>query len=665
MTQDIGAILSSIDKKMATQVKLLSDMKKSQTESNRDADRKSKYIRPTSTLSNIGNMLSGTGEGVGKASSGVGSGIGDVLGGLGKSLAGGGLGLAAVMVAAGLMDAQKIKDNVVTLLSIPSAVGGGLEMLLDGGLVGAALWGLGKALQPFAISGAIIAATEYFSEGNWAESVKENVLTLLSIADGISGNVSMLLEGAILGSALAGLGIGLAAFGVGQALIGLGQWTTDTTWAEQVKSNVHTLLSIADGITGNVGMLLEGQTFGLAMLGLGAGLAALAVGQGAMGLAQFVTDDDWAQRVKDSVATLLSIGDLPGIGWNTATFVASMIGLSSGLAAFALGTGANVVVDGAERAIGYFTGEPDFAQRIKDQVATLLSIAELPGIGGDTVGFVATMLGLSSGLAAFALGKGANTVVDGADKAIAYFADQPDFAQRIKDQVATLLSIPGMSAEGSVDDFLSTMSKISLGLIAFAGGELIGTLTEAGVALLGFFGVDSPMDKVLALAKEADQLEKGAAALEKIANALEVFGNIKIARGGIDFAGLAEDLGKAVPLLDALANGGEVAGSDGWLSSPLVFPKGILDPSLRLDEMAEAISKVNYVLGQSAVYPSPSTDVANAKASVIESSAAKAGSVSTINAPTVNNVGGSTTNNSSTTIINTAPHTSLNAFMPI
>ena len=383
------------------------------------------------------------------------------------------------------------------------------------------------------------------------------------------------------------------------------------------------------------------------MTGIGVGLAAFAVGQAAEGLAQFVTDDDWATRVKDSVATLLSIADLPGVGWDTVGFVGTMLGLGTGLAAFALGKGADVAVEGVDQAVNYFTGEEDFAERIKNQVMTLLSISELPGVGWDTAGFIATMGGLALGLAAFALGKGADTTVEGMDQVLAHFTGEEDFAERIKNQVMTLLSIPGLAPEGSVTGFLETMTGLSAGLIAFGAGNLVGTLENVGTALLGFFfGVDSPFGQVMQIAEKADQLEKGANALEKISRALETFGNIDISSNKIDFSALAEDLGKAIPLLDALANGGHVKGSEGWFTNGLDFPKGILDPSLKLDEMADAIAKVNYVLGQSTTYPvniSPNPNI-GARTGAIESAAiasgANAGGSAVNYAPTTVNTGG-------------------------
>jgi hypothetical protein len=475
-------------------------------------------------------------------------------------------------------------------------------MLKEGGTFFLAMTGLAVGLAAFGIGQGLVGLGQWITDDQWTQTLKSNVVDLLSIADEVGGNLSLLYKGGTVGLALGGLGAGLIAFGVGQSLTGIGQWLTDDTWAEQVKSNVLTLLSIGEEIPENVSALDEAGAFFFAMSGLGAGLAVFGIGQAAVGLAQFISTDDWAQKVKDNVVTLLSISELDGVGWNTAGFIGVMGGIATGLAAFALGKGGAVVVDGAAEALGYFTGD-SFADKIKSEVETLLSIPQMEGVAADTAGFIAVMAGISTGLAAFALGKGAATVVDGAAEALAYFTGDEPFADKIKSEVETLLSIVGLAPEGSVDEFTNIMGKLGDGLSSFAGSNFVGTLKNAGTAILGFFGVDSPFDQIRAIAADANNLVKAADALDKIAAALERFGSINVDVGAIDFEGLAENLGKAIPLLDALANGGEVAGSDGWLSSPLIFPKSILDPSLKLDEMAEAISKVNYVLGQTTEYP--------------------------------------------------------------
>jgi hypothetical protein len=597
---DLKGVLESIDRTMIDQKGLLTTMITEQRTRDRLSSVDSSTVNPAAS----------TGQSIGAAAAGIGSGVGNAAVGLGV----GGLAALAGMAMFADFDAQAIKDNVVTLLSISDEVGGKAEMLKEGGTFFLAMTGLALGLAAFGVGQGLVGLGQWITDDQWTQTLKTNVVDLLSIADEVGGNLSMLFESGTVGLALGGLGAGLAAFGVGQSLAGIGQWLTDDTWAEQVKSNVLTLLSIGEEIPENVSALDEAGTFFFAMSGLGAGLAVFGVGQAAVGLAQFISSDDWAQKVKDNVVTLLSISELDGIGWNTVGFVAVMGGIAAGLAAFALGKGGAVVVDGAAEALGYFTGD-SFADKIKSEVETLLSIPQMEGVAADTAGFIAVMAGISTGLAAFALGKGAATVVDGAAEALAYFTGDEPFADKIKSEVETLLSIVGLAPEGSVDEFTNIMGKLGDGLSSFAGGNLVGALKNVGTALLGFFsGQESPFEQIRMIASDADNLVKAADAIEKIANSLEKFGSINVDVGEIDFEKLALNLGKAIPLLDALANGGEVVGSDGWLSSPLIFPKGILDSSLKLDEMAEAISKVNYVLGQTTEYPAALQESAAAAA---------------------------------------------------
>lgn len=500
---------------------------------------------------------------------------------------------------------------------------GGLGSLAGGlgGGLGAAMGGLGALLVGGGLGGLLFSATD-------AKAVKSNVETLLSIGDGYENKTDFLKAGGSLFLALSGIGAGLAVFGAGQAAVGLAQFTTDSKWTETLKTNVESLLSLSDSLGGNWELLKSGGAFGLAMAGIGAGLGVFAAGQAAEAAAQFTTSADWAKKIVDNVTTLLSIADLKNVGWNTATFIGVMGGISAGLLAFTVAQGANAAVEAVSKAIDYFTGDKPFANRIVEQVKTLLSIADLPL--ADTVKFIATMGGISAGLVAFTVAQGANVAVDSVSKAIDYFTGEQPFADRIYNQVAKLLSITNIDY-GDGKSFAGVMGDIVTGLTAFTEGNFVDTLLSVGTRLVGFFsGKESPIERVLQLADNADKLEKGADALMKIAQALNEFSNIKVnALSDIDFEGMAKNLGKAIPFLDALANGGHVKGSEGWFTSGIDFPKGILDPSLRLDEMVAAISKVNQALG--------ATSTVTSKSSTGETEVTEASPSITAAAPTVGN----------------------------
>lgn len=670
MTPDITSILESIDTKMSDQVKLLRDMKELEAETLRDRMRMHAFGALSGTGHLIKSSLSGAGDaiaGVGKGIEGAGSGIGSILGGLGGLIGKGGLGLAAIMVAGGMIDARKIKENVLTLLSIPDEAGGSLEMLMDGGEIGLALWGLGQALMKFGLGSGVNAAVDYFN-GDWAEGVKSSIETLLSIdlGQGVE-QAATILKGGALSAIMYALGQGMIVFGAGSAInTAVDYFNGD--WAEGVKSSIETLLSIdlGGGALGAAASILKGGALTIVMGELSAGLIAFGAGAGVIAAVDLFAKNDWAEAVKRNVETLLSISEIEGVLWDATKFVGVMGLIGGGLAAFALGKGVEGVSEGMDEALSMFTEQQGFAERIKSEVQTLLSISQLDGVGADTAQFIATMGGIGLGLAAFALGKGAEGVVEGMDEAIAYFTEDQGFAERIKTQVMTLLSIPSLADPNAAESFSNVMGSLSLGLMKFAGGNLVGSLANATEAIIGFFtGSESPFEQIRLIASDADNLMKAADAIDKIAGALEKFGSIDVAVDKIDFTQLAENLGEAIPLLDALANGGHVEGSEGWLTNGLTFPKGILDPTLRLDEMADAIARVNYVLGQSTVYPVNIAPTANigARTGAIENAAIAsniAGTGGAVSyAPTSVNTGGNVTNAPTTynTVVN--PHTGL------
>jgi hypothetical protein len=220
---------------------------------------------------------------------------------------------------------------------------------------------------------------------------------------------------------------------------------------------------------------------------------------------------------------------------------------------------------------------------------------------GESGTFFAVMTGLGAGLAAFGFGSTVVGVSEGINKFTA--TDGEDWAQKIKDNVKTLVSITPLldgDGEGSKATlFASGLAKIGLGLAAFGAGSAFGHLANAGSAILSMFGVESPFTQVMSIAEKSDELTKGAAALTKISAALETFSNIKISKVRIDFKSLATDLGEAIPFLTALTTGGTLDPS-WWPTGELDFgPEGkggLLNPDLKLDALASAIQKINFVL---------------------------------------------------------------------
>jgi hypothetical protein len=469
----------------------------------------------TSIIGAIGKLFGGAGLGIGAAFLGV------------AALAGVGVYLANTFQD---IDTQKIKDNVKDLLSIGDELNDGdyLATLGQGGTLFLVLGGIGAGLAIFGAGSAAAKAADYFGQEGWTERIKDNVVNLLSISDSLGGKANMLLEGGAFTLTMTGIGLGLAAFSVGAGAASAIDYFGKAGWSQRIKDNVVTLLSISDEVGGKAEMLKEGGTFALAMGGLGLGLAAFALGQGTAVAA-------------GGMATVLETFD--GMGW---------------------------------------------AEAIKQDVMTLLSISQLDGLGWDTTVFIATMGGIAAGLAAFALGKGGNVLVDGADKAISTFTDEPDFAQRIKDQVATLISIAKETDGADTVKFTATMGGLAAGILAFTASDAIGTLADAGQKILGFFGVQSPFQKIMDVADNADKLEKGASALRSIGTSLKDFADIRFDGSSFNIEEFADDLKASVPIIEKA-----VLGDSGGIFGTAI--QGLSNNGLQYEQAARNMAELKAI----------------------------------------------------------------------
>ena len=310
-----------------------------------------------------------------------------VMTGLGVGLAafGIGAGVAAVTSFLDPVFGEKIKYNVLTLLSIPENAGGKLETMKKGGALLLALTGLGIGLAVFGAGSTVGVTADVigdFVNPDWASSIKNNVLTLLSIPDNAGGNLDTMKKGGSLLLALTGLGIGLTLFGIGSTIVGIGEAVTNFTnpeWATSIKDNVLILLSIGEAVKGgNVEMLKKGGTFFLAMTGLGAGLAVFGLGQTFTGIGNFFAGDNMAKKVKDDVKTLLSVVEQdPDILRKSRNFKAAMINVGDAMAVYGSSTLKKAGADflgGIAKLFTFGGGEPspvDVAIRIGNNEAKI------------------------------------------------------------------------------------------------------------------------------------------------------------------------------------------------------------------------------------------------------------------------------------------------------
>lgn len=338
-------------------------------------------------LSRAGSAVSG----VGAAAAGA---AGGLMGGLSGLLKGGGIGGGALLAGAGIlaggggfflkqlneMDADAIKKNVNTLLSIQDDFEGGAgEFFKDAGVFVLAMTGIGIGLAVFgagqAVAGLSDSLNNYVGDNTWAKGIKENVKVLLSISEDLGGAGAFLGDSGTFLLAMTGIGLGLAVFGAGAAVAGLSDALTNfanPNFATSIKANVIELLSISDELGGNLDMLKDGGTFFLAMTGIGAGLAAFGIGS----ILNLFTGDDFGKKIKGNVTDLLSITDVvegkKGLLERASDFSEAMGSISAGLLKFSGGTLISSLTEAASGILNFFSGK-------ESAMGQVMSIADRKG----------------------------------------------------------------------------------------------------------------------------------------------------------------------------------------------------------------------------------------------------------------------------------------------
>ena len=626
--------------------------------------------KSNSFLGKIGKGITGA---IGGLFSGLGVGGGALLAGAGILAGGAGY----LLTALSDFDADKVKQSVMTLLSIKDEFGSAGEFFKESGTFFLAMAGIGLGLAAFALgqglsglAGGMTETLDYFTGGNWAESIKQNVLTLLSIGDAAGGNLSFLTDAAFFAAAMAGLGLGLFFFAIGEGASAVGGGMSETldyftggNWAESIKQNVLTLLSIGDAAGGNLSFLTDAAFFAAAMAGLGLGLFFFAIGEassavgGGMGEAlDTFSGGNWAETIKQNVLTLLSIKDEAGgnlsMFIDSAVFAAAMAGIGLGLVAFAVGGVAGAAAAGAGEAVDKFTGG-NWAEQIKQNVITLLSIKDSLGGNWEMLksggAFFLTMSGIGAGLAAFAFGSGAAGVAEAVNK----FASEEDMADRIVRQVKTLLTLTeeGAVAEEKANIFSRVMGTISSGLMKFAGGKFVAGLADAGTAFLNFLsGSESPIQEMLNVADRAADIFAGADAIDKVGDALNKISGLKFDGSNINMTDFANDLMRAIPAIETAIMGGVVG--EGFFSSGTTI-KGLASPDIKFEQATKRIKEL-----QMAINPNAMTATTGAEIDVRSSEVATAAAAPSVTDNTTTTAITNNTQNSvqSTTVASMSPY---------
>ena len=513
--------------------------------------------REASRSSRIAQVVRGTGQAAGGIGSGiksVGEGAGGLLGGLSKIIGAAALPALGGLLALNFLDTDKIKKNAETLLSIGDRYEqDGLRRFAADGAVIVGLGFLGKALVAFGVGGAVNAGVEYFAgKGgvkDWAQTVKQNVELLLSIGDGMT--ISSFMQDAGSVAILGGLGAALVAFGAGSGINAAVDLFAKPDWADKVKKSVETLLSIEVGLGGMVKGLIE---LPVTMAGIAGGLAVFSVGKFADGVASFVAKDGFAKQIKDDIETLLSILDLKNATFTgTVGITSTLAAIGAGLAIFGAGKGIAGVSDGVGEGIAAFTAKGDgFAQKIKDDIKTLLSVLDIPSIGKNTNELVLTLSKIGAGLAIFGGGRAIAGIGEGIAEGISAFTSKDGFAQKIYDDIKKIISITELASVQKSEELKTSLSNIGTALSKFGTGELSGAFKGA---LASMFGRDGVIDGLSALAEQADGLDRVANAVERLVPALNRLNAIRISSSVDDSM---ESFEKLVDQISRLNEAGEV-----------------------------------------------------------------------------------------------------------
>jgi len=303
-----------------------------------------------------------------QSSGGGGGGFG-MLALAGAAVAGGVAGIIAGLAGLLDFDADKVKEKVKTLLSIKDEVADGslLKMLGESGTFALAMGGIGFGLAAFGIGAAVMgggmALADWTGGENWSQTIKDHVVTLMSIKDALGGNLDFLASGGAFALAMTGVGAGLAAFGIGASVMGggmaLSDWMGSENWSQTIKDHIITLMSIDDALGGAASFIGESATFLLAMGGIGAGLAAFGIGSAIGGLgeavAKFTSGENWSENVVNHVKTLASVSDEVDIE-EAKTFAETMTIMGGALASFGTDQFLGAITSAGAKLVNFLSG---------------------------------------------------------------------------------------------------------------------------------------------------------------------------------------------------------------------------------------------------------------------------------------------------------------------
>ena len=165
------------------------------------------------------------------------------------------------------------------------------------------------------------------------------------------------------------------------------------------------------------------------------------------------------------------------------------------------------------------------------------------------------MGGLGYGLLAFGAGKGMAGIAD-----ITTQFGGNNFAEDIKKEVSTLLSIPDLLGENTLSkaqDTTAVLGELSQGLAAFGAGNFIAAIGAGAEAIVNFFsGGKSPVEQALEVGEKSDQINKGIDSLTAFRDILNDFTSMGSVTFDMDTEQLSEDLLNASKTFELALEGG-------------------------------------------------------------------------------------------------------------
>ena len=409
-----------------------------------------------------------------------------------------------------------------------SAGGGGLLKGIGKGMLGAGL-GVAAALAGAGIGAAGIAfLIDTLAKPGLGEGIRKNVEELLAINEGNARTLEAVKFAAIFGSIGAGLlvfGVGKTAVGIGNAIETFNKKFGGKPFAEGVKHDVETLLSIDTGGAGKIVAFAPTMTIiSAGLIAFTAGTTIAALGHIVKGLAEKVegSGKTMAEVIKDDIETLLSITIPAGV--NVPDIRKTMTNLGLGMAAFGAGTtiaAISKVVEGLAKAVKGLPEGMTLAEAIVKDMEALMAI-QIPEGGVAQVGDVSSsMRNIAKGLAAFgaaSAGAGLGAIISGLAEKVQGLPEGRSLAQQIVIDMEALMNIKipekGMP---QVKDVQSSMTNIAKGMAAFGAAS--------GVAGLG--GV------VSGLAVKVQGLPEGRSLAQQIVIDMEALMNIQIPEKGM------------------------------------------------------------------------------------------------------------------------------------